>query len=871
MAIMTFMGNTQANPSSLVSGVRHYQLDNGLIVLIKPSQKAKTISVHLGVRVGATDEGDRIGSGLSHFVEHMFFKGTEKRPVGTIEREIRDMGGYINAYTSHDSTVYYVNALSEYLEQTLDLMSDAGFRASFDAGELEKERKVILSEMRMNEDRLDRKALITLWQLSFRKHPYRHPVIGYPSLFKRTSREDLMHFYHENYVPNNMVLSIVGDIDVTEAEALVEKYFAPVPRGWIGNLAKPVEPDQLVPRSKIIYKEAQHARLLLGFPTVPLNHADSPALDVLGAILGGGASSRLNQKVKEEEDQVLSIGSYNASMDEHGLFTIQGLLLSEKLDGARESIRRQVDLIKETIISEEELAKAKNQYLADFYHKFESHSALSRELLTNEIYTGEYQFSEKFVQLIETTGREEVMNVAKKYFDWNKVSEVVLLPLSEKKNEKTASLADRALDVQVTHLPNGIKILTGVDKTSPTVSIQWAMRAGVLYEEENQTGISMITSKMLTKGTPSKDQAQISSKIEGWGGGLSSYSGLNSMGINVSVLSKHTEEALDLLAELVKESTFPEEEIKKAKELQIEAILAKEENVFAFAQDLLLENIYQTHPYRRDPLGTLDTVGPINRELITKFYSDMLVPDRSVISVMGDISPDEVRRWVTDHFQDLKKPDSDYVLPVTEDERIDKLRVARAHLPREQAVVMIAFNATRIDDPERYPFEVVNAVMSGSSGRLYRKIREEHGLSYVVNSDLAANVEPGWFALYASVKPGEAQRTLELLKKEVALLGRSGITQEELDGAKQRLKGRYEQLKESKDSLLANIASYELYGLGYDAWLKYPEKIAAVQLEDVSRVIKQFVDSERSVELIVEPASQDSARASVPATEAVKS
>ncbi len=843
-----------SHPVSLVSGVERFELENGLTVLIKPEAKARTVSVHLGLRRGSIHEESRMGSGLSHFVEHMFFKGTGRRPAGTVEKEIRDMGGQMNAYTSHDVTVYYITALSQYLEQVIDLLSDLAFHASFDEVEMEKEREVILSEMRLNEDLLDRKALITLWQTSFRKHPYRHPVIGYPSLFKRVSRSDLMDFYRQSYVPNEMVLAIVGDVDVDKARRWVQQSFESVPRGWASATARPEEPEQLTARRAEIYKEAKHSRLLFGFLTVPLNHEESPALDVLGAILGGGSSSRLNQKVKEEGNHVLEVSAFNASMDEGGIFIIQSVLLQEKVEAARDALTREIDRLKTEAIPPEELAKAKNQFLADFYSRFEDHAAISREILTNEMYTGEYRFSEKYVDKVKKLAGPDIQNAAKKYLAWHRLNETLLLPVSEKKSEVEAqNPASEKGSTQLMRLDNGLRVLLVTDPSTPTVTMQCALLGGVRFEEEDQSGISALTAKLLTKGTPSKNQSQIAQEVEAWGGAIESYSGLNSLGVSLACLSEHTYEALALLSELMRESHFPEEEFQKVKERQIEAIRAKEENIFAYAQDRLVEKVYLNHPYRRDPLGTEESLESLSREDVARFYRQVLDPRRALLAVAGDITPD-IRDWILEHFQELQASADVKANPAFEEERIDDVREARSSLPREQAVVMLGFNAPRLGEESRYAYEVLNAVTGGSSGRLYRRIREEEGLSYVVNSDITLGIDPGYFAIYASVKPGEGERTLDLLRKEVEELRDHGITDEELRGAQQSLLGDYEHAMEAKGSRLTQLAAHELYGLGYEEWLKYRERIAQVALEDVHRIIEEFLDPNHAVELVIESA-----------------
>ena len=422
--------------------IRRFTLDNGLTVVIEPSHKARTVSAYLAVKSGSADESDWMGSGLSHYVEHMLFKGTPKRPgAGSVEDEVRRMGGSTNAYTSYDLTVYYLNALSKDLDGVLDLLSDVAFNANFPAEELEKERQVILGEFRMNEDRLSRVAEVALWHLSFQTHSYGHPVIGYRKLFESVSRDDLIAFYKQNYIPNNMVLSVVGDFDADTAESIVRSRFGAAERGILRKKARPSEPRQLTPRLETIYKESQHARLMLGFPGVPITDADAVALDVLSGILGEGDGSRLNQRVKEKAGLALEVESFNSTLRDSGIFGIRSLVLADKLGEAREAMLETLRDLKTRPVDAADLERVKNQVLARYYSGMETHDSLAHDLLTSEVYAGDYRFSLIYADRVKKITAEDIRRVATAYFDEDRLNEVRLLPADSKKAQQQAASA----------------------------------------------------------------------------------------------------------------------------------------------------------------------------------------------------------------------------------------------------------------------------------------------------------------------------------------------------------------------------------------------------------------------------------------------
>jgi len=516
--------------TSLYNNVRRIELDNGLVAFLYPEHRSKAVSVYLAVRAGASDEAQWLGSCLSHFVEHMFFKGTEKRSKGQIEKEVREMGGYINAYTSHDLTVFYLNAMSDHTENAIDLIYDAAFHPTLDPKELEKERQVIISEMRMNEDRLGRQALLALWDLAFLTHPYRHPVIGYPELFKAVSRVSLSNFLKAYYIPNNMVFAVAGDFDPDAVEKMIRDRFEAEPRvNEPPPLAYEITP-QITARKKYVLKSAQHARLMIGYPGVVLTHPDAPALDVLSQILGDGNSSRLNQAVKERDDLVLSMNSYHSTLRKSGVFTIETILLHDKVASAKVSILRELEIIKSEGVTEDELQRIINQSIMQFYTGRETYSSIAHDLILGEIYAGDYRYSEKNLEAFKALTREDIQRVANKYLLPNKINEVILwpkdipLPVDAVVESESRATVD---DIEMLRLDNGIRVVLYPDNATPTVNLHFSAIGGILNENDDNSGITAMTADLLTRGTSKRDQKKIAEDVQFWGGGLSAHSGQN--------------------------------------------------------------------------------------------------------------------------------------------------------------------------------------------------------------------------------------------------------------------------------------------------------------------------------------------------------
>src|SRR3954464_8686512 len=223
-------------------------LPNGLTLIIKPDHSAALASVQIWVKTGSVHEGTQLGAGLSHYLEHMLFKGTTRRIGREISATVQAHGGYINAYTTFDRTVYYIDLPSEHTAVAVDLLADAVLHSTLPADEAAKEKDVILREIAMTKDDPDNRLWDTLFSTSFREHPYRQPIIGHRDVFSAVTHEDLVGYYRGRYVPNNLVVVIVGDIDLAATRAAVEQHFGAMARARLAPVLVPTEPAQLAPR-----------------------------------------------------------------------------------------------------------------------------------------------------------------------------------------------------------------------------------------------------------------------------------------------------------------------------------------------------------------------------------------------------------------------------------------------------------------------------------------------------------------------------------------------------------------------------------------------------------------------------------------------
>ncbi|MGI9241528.1 MAG: M16 family metallopeptidase, partial [Verrucomicrobiales bacterium] len=321
------------NPSHLQlpeSGAECVTLPNGLTIIVKEDHSAPVASVQAWVKTGSIHEGEWMGAGLSHILEHMLFKGTRRRSGNQIAQEIQDVGGYINAYTSFDRTVYWVDTPSSGAGVAIDVLADVLTQATLPEDEYESEQEVIRREFAMGNDDPDRTHAELMFRTVFRDHPFGQPVIGHLEIFDQLKRDDVLDYYKRHYVPNNQFFVIVGDIDTAQVVARLRSAYAEIPRCPYQKASVQQEQQQLGRREAHEEFVTEVTKLSMAWRVPDLTHPDVPALDVLAAILGQGRSARLYRSIREQQQLVTSIGAYCYTPTDSGIFCITAEMEPEK-------------------------------------------------------------------------------------------------------------------------------------------------------------------------------------------------------------------------------------------------------------------------------------------------------------------------------------------------------------------------------------------------------------------------------------------------------------------------------------------------------------------------------------------------------------
>jgi zinc protease len=839
-------------------------VDNGLKVILEENRTTPVVALQVWVKVGSADEKDD-EAGMCHFIEHMLFKGTERRKVREGAKEIESLGGTINAYTSYDQTVYHITLASRYADIGLDILSDAIQHSTFDPVEFEREREVILEEVRRAQDDPSKRLFRQTMSVSYEQHPYRRPVVGYVNTIRSIQRDQMVEFFKRWYAPNRMVLIAVGDFDAGGMEKNVREIFKDFRPSSERPSQRIKEPAPLEVRSVISYGNLKETYLHVAFPASSAKDEDTAALDAISHVLGGGEASRLVQKVKLEKGLVHSISASSYTPKDPGLFFIGATLPAENVEKAVEAILEEVNRLTKEGVTAEELHRAKVNIESDLIYSRETVQGQAGKIGNYELTAGDFQFEREYLRRVSLLQNEDIQRVSRKYFKSHQLIFSALAP-DEKtdffKNLSLKSIVEKGrLDgvpvekkspVYRTVLENGIRLIVKENRSVPIVTVQVSFLGGVRFEQEPNNGINYFTAVMLTKGTKDHNNLEIAKKVESMAGSLNGFSGYNSFGLTFTFLNQHFEEAFKLLTEVIRQPSFDREEMEKRRRLILASIRQQEDDLGRLVFKLFRKTLYERHPYGMDTLGTLDSIQRLTQKDLREYYERITVPENMVLTVVGDVDQRQVLLAVKKGFGDLQAEFFRVPL-ISQEPLLQKKKVAELVKLKEQAHFVLGFLGISYDHPDSYPLMVLGAALSGQGGRLFSELRDKESLAYALDFMAQPNLDPGFIGVYMGTHPDKLETAIAAVLRELKKVKGEGLTGGEVERAKRYLIGNFEIGLQTNGAQANQMSLDELYGLGFDHYQRYPREIEKVTKEDVDRVAKKYLNLESYAVAIVRP------------------
>lgn len=402
------------NSESILLPYSKTVLENGLTIIVKEVHATPLAAVDVWVGTGAVNESPE-ETGISHFFEHMIFKGTAKRSVGQFSQEIQGVGGYLNAATSLDTTHYYIVVPSESIDLALDAQADAIQNSIFDPGEIDKERQVIMEEMRLKEDNPQKKLSWAAYRQLFVGTPYANDVLGTPESLAGITRETFLNYHRKRYVANNMVVVVTGDVNTADVISKISRLFNGLKPGKIDRLP---EIDQTVldhVKRVELQMEVEQTYLYMGFPGTSLYHQDTPVLNILGVIMGGGKSSRLYQELREEKKLVSTIGSGYQAYQKMGIFAIYAETRETEVNQIEKTMTASLRKIATEGVTQDELNRAKRLIQSYLAYDLETNAGKAAFIGEFEV-GGSLEDAVNYEKRLAAVTTEDIQKIAVKYF-----------------------------------------------------------------------------------------------------------------------------------------------------------------------------------------------------------------------------------------------------------------------------------------------------------------------------------------------------------------------------------------------------------------------------------------------------------------------
>lgn len=845
-----------------------YELPNGMRILMLERHRTPIVTFMIWYRVGSVNEVTG-KTGMSHFLEHMMFKGTAECRPGEIDLLTMRAGGRNNAATSYDYTCYYFDLAADRWELALEIESDRIRNADFAPEQFESERQVVLSELDGGWDSPWERLYIETHACSYLAHPYRTPIIGHKSDVQNLSRDEMLRYYRTYYAPNNATVVMAGDFDRKEAIEKIAAAFGSIPRGPVVPKIVTTEPAQEGQRRVTVVEDAAVARVKIVFHTVSLTHQDDITLEVISRALSGGKSSRLYRRLVDRDRLTTGVWSYEDSRRYAGQFEISAELRPHvKSSTVEETVFEELEVLAKKGLSEKELTKARNIISAEFVFGNERISDLAYNLGYYET-VASYKKLDTYLDDVARVTLEDIKRVASKYFTRENSTVGLSLPRNTeapgsgqgfahpagrkeaargghrvpaamKQNSGPPGGLASALAAESVRLPNGMLVMLREDHAVPLIALQAWVEAGWMCNPPGKEGLSNLVGEMLAEGTDSRNHEKIVAEIEFVGGQLRN----SGTGVKVKVLKKDRELAFDIASDMLKESTFPAERFEFQKSRILAQIQADSDEPRTRARLAFYEMVFGKHPYHAPSIGTEDSVKKLTREDAVGFYKSYYVPSNVILSVVGDFDTAEVKGLVSKYFGGWKEGKAPE-LKLT-DVPYGKGEVRRIHAPTEQSYIYMGHRGIPRANPDYYALLVMDYVLGtgpGFTSRIIKRLREKEGLAYEVWAYLAesSGLQPGWFMVYAGCAAENTDRMLLGLKEEIEGIRKEHVSSQELSDAKKYLTGSFVFQYETDEQIAGELIHAHRYNLGSDYIERFPKLVEAVTADDVLRVAGKYL------------------------------
>ncbi len=887
-----------------------HTLPNGLRVVIKEDPSWPVVAVNMWVHAGGKDETDRV-AGYSHYLEHLTSRGTTRRKPLQDRLDVFYVGGHNSANTYYDRTTYFNVVKSEYFDVALDAMADVMQHATLLAEGIEAERKVVTEELRRYYDNPDSAGYRELFRLAFAPHPYGRPVIGTFETLDGLRREDFFAYYKRMYVPDNMVLSICGDVRTHEVLEKVAAAFEGFQSGDPRREHPPL-PDAFKGYQQATLRlDLRRSSVSLGFVVPGWRHPDRWALELLGRILGQGASSHLWQRIVEERRLALDAQAGLLILEDLGFFHASASPVDATAAWQVEAaLLREILRIREDGVSADELDRIKRQ--ARLHERFADEDVLNQaQGLGESMLYGGIRYHTEALDRLDAVTAAEVRDVARRYLVLENLTVVRTLPEATPEppdadreavarlcsglatgqlrpvwldfsrttfapaeaNQGTGAAAVRSARSSGNApsrrvLPNGLTVLFRPKPGKGIVAVALHARAGSRFDPPGQEGLSQLAACLPLLGTLEHSQVELAQRFDDWGGYYGFGVDREHLYGRVVLAREDAAAGAELFGEVVMHPRFDPADVANEKAKQQARIERQLDAIADVAWDRYNQAVFHGSPYAHRVLGTPEGVAACTALDAAEFWRLHVAPERAVLTIVGDLSQTEFEAvlersglvaWSspsrTDR-EDLARAGRNGTEPeLDSDPRIARLAplAGRIAVPmaKQQVQVILGAPAVPILHPD---YLAVRTLASLVGFRCFVDLVYNKALAYSTGGTASVQVHAGALALFIGSAAHNAQRVVDELAAKWREVQDELVGDEELGHIKDRIVGGQALSDQRAVALAASYGYYESIGLGYSFHDRQDDAIRALSARDLREVAIRYLGPDRLVTSIVGPA-----------------
>ena len=838
-----------ANPSTSGNDTMLVRLKNGLTVYIIRDSRFPLVCTRLFVGTGSANETAE-QAGISHVLEHMVFKGTEKRPKGQVARDVESLGGYLNAATSFDKTWFITDMPAKHWKTGMDVVKDMAFHPSLDPAELEAEKDVIVSELKGGDDTPTRRLFEDLQVAGLAHTVYGRPIIGFEKTIRTVTADDLRAYIRTWYQPQNMMLLVAGDIDPKAVLAHAEELFGDLKNDTILPEPAPVQLEGAAggPRVEVTYGPWNKVYLGIALPAPALGDQRSIDLDVLAYALGGDGTSQFYRKYRYEKQLVDSISVGNMSLNRAGLFYMVAQLDADKVEPFWQEFTRDLAALDAGKITPDVIERARFNYEDGMDRASETLDGLTSWKATVQFELGGPQGEANVRHALAAVDSARLRQAQDLWLRPDQVRVRVLAPAPAVERQKAAAAAEKVGKREIVDLGQGRTVILQPDRTIPYVSLEILRPGGNALLKPADQGLAQLTAATLTDGCGTRDLDAMERFVAERAASLSASAGVQSFTVSLTGPARFNADYFALLGDLLHKPTFAEKDVRRQADTLKAALVRRQDNPMSFMGSKINGFLFPGgQPYGFDGLGTAENQDRFGPGDVQAFWKQQNAQPW-ILSVAGDFDREKVLAFA----RSLPVPTAPAVDVPQPTWGADK-RLPLSLPGRQQAHLLLAFHAVPLDHPDAPALMLLESVLSGQSGLLFNKLRDEQGLGYTVTAFYRSLPEAGFMAFYIGTTP----RNLD-----VARQGFSGIIKdiktdllpaELLAKGLNRMEGSYYRGRQSLGARADEAASERLLGQPQDFQKRLLEKAAKVTPEQLREVARKYLLVDKMYEVTLLP------------------